>query len=355
MRSEGVPRATHPTGRILSGLVVAVVLSGTAGTLPAATELSRAGAQGGALDEIIVTARRREERLREVPVAASVFNEAQLQRRQLVDITSLQYAVPNLVIANDLTNRSAALIALRGQLESDSVPTVDPAVGVYLDGAYIARVAGANLRLIDMARVEVLPGPQGTLFGRNTIGGAINLVPNRPASRLEAQADLVFGNYDRREFTGMLNVPLLDERVAARVVAAHMEHAGFSESVLRERELDDENADFVRAQLSIAPREPWNLNLAFDHTRLDQGGQLLALLAVSPGGATVAAASGHPEDDVYRYIDPFDRTVTSNRAGTLESVAYGGSATLEFDGEAIDFKSITAARRLDSRRHIGAP
>ncbi len=115
---------------------------------------------------------------------------------------------------------------MRGQLESDFFPTLDPAVGVYVDDVYIARMAGANLDLIDMERVEVLRGPQGTLFGRNTIGGAINLIPIRPTAELEGALVVGAGNYGRRDLTAIVNIPFAGDDYAARVVASHREHEG---------------------------------------------------------------------------------------------------------------------------------
>jgi iron complex outermembrane receptor protein len=162
------------------------------------------------LEEILVTAQRREQRPQDVPISLSVFSTDELERRQIDDIDALQFAAPNLVVASNMTSRNAAAIAMRGQFERDATPTVDPAVGLYIDGVYFARTTGANLRMIDVARVEVLRGPQGTLFGRNTVGGAINVIPHRPGAGLEGFASASFGNYNRRDLTGVINFPLYE-------------------------------------------------------------------------------------------------------------------------------------------------
>src|SRR2546422_5750487 len=146
------------------------------------------------LEEILVTAQRREERSQDVPISLSVFPGEELERQQIDDVSTLQYLAPNLTIAPFPGSQTSSSIAMRGHLEPDSMPTVDPAVAVYLDGVYIARKEGANLDLIDMERVEVLRGPQGTLFGRNTIGGAINLVPRRPRFNFEGHVTAGEGN-----------------------------------------------------------------------------------------------------------------------------------------------------------------
>ena len=303
-----------------------------------------------------MTARRREERLHDVPIAMSVFGRSDLEQRQIVDLAGLQFAAPSLVITTDQTNRATSLIAMRGQFEPNSVPTVDSTVGIYLDGVYVARITGANLRLIDMERVEVLRGPQGTLFGRNTIGGAINLVPKRPSSSLEGYAEAVVGNYDRRELTGIVNLPISDGSHAFRFVAAHSQHDGYGRSTVVDRELDDDDTDFARAQLRTTPAADWDLNLSADYTRFENGGQLRTLIAASPASERVTAASGNPDDDIQSYVDPLARAVPANRAGSVRSTVSGVSATLSFDGPGWNFKSITGgaqAREPRSRQRPG--
>jgi iron complex outermembrane recepter protein len=303
---------------------------------------------GEPLEEIIVTARRREEPLLEVPVAVSVFSQPELERRRISELANLQYAAPSLVITTDQTNRATALIAMRGQFEPMSVPTLDPTVGVYLDGVYIARITGANLRLIDMERVEVLRGPQGTLFGRNTIGGAINLVTRAPSSELEGYVAAGAGNYNRRELTGVVNLPMAEGRHALRLVAAHWRHDGFGRSELLDRELNDDHTNFARAQLLLAPATGWELKLAVDYTRFENGGQLWTLLDTGPGADRVTAASGRPEDDIRNYVDPLSLRALANRAGSVDTRVEGASVTLTRFGPRWTFQSATAGRRLDS-------
>src|SRR5690606_10605007 len=183
------------------GIVAGLWWCACAGTAAAEAPDERvASAAPSALEEIVVTARRREERLRDVPVSVSVRSGRDLGRQQIEDLAALQYSVPSLTVTPFPGSPARATIAMRGQLEADLFPTLDPADGVYLDGVYIGRSSGANLDMGDMQRVEVLRGPQGTLFGRNTIGGAINLVPVRPGAELEGEVMIGGGTYDRRDF-----------------------------------------------------------------------------------------------------------------------------------------------------------
>jgi len=235
-----------------------------------------------ALEEVIVTAQRREERLQDVPISASVFSTQQLERLQIDDLGELQFAAPNLSVAPSQTAPTSASIAMRGQFEVDTTPTVDPAVGLYLDGVYIARMTGANLDLVDLDRVEVLRGPQGTLFGRNTIGGAINLVPQRPTSQFDALLKARLGNYDLQEVTGFLNTPSLSGRIATRLTAMHSEHGGYAQNTLLGTDFSDADTDFARLQLQLAPAPGTQLNLAVDLTQSESGSQQRTMLAVLP-------------------------------------------------------------------------
>jgi iron complex outermembrane receptor protein len=339
---------TTPLRRLLTGVLA--VWSVDPGVVAAAPDASTARAPPVAeLEEVVVTARRREERLHDVPVAVSVLPGAELERRQVVEFNGLQYAVPNMTVTTDQTNRATTLVALRGHFEPNSVPTVDPTAGIYLDGVYIARITGANMRLLDMERAEVLRGPQGTLFGRNTIGGAINLLTHAPTPRFEGWAEAVLGNYDRRELAGVANLPLASGRGALRIVASHAEHAGFGYSTLLDRDLDDEDTDYLRARFTLAVTDSLALDLSADYTHFDNGGQLRTLLAASASSSLVTAASGHPEDDIQDYVGQFRRKVPANRAGAVSTEAGGLGLTLAYAGPSWTLRSITGARRLTGR------
>jgi len=138
------------------------------------------------IGDIVVTARRREETLQKVPVSITAFTAADLQARQVDNVSQIAQSTPNLVFNSSAPisgSNTAASIYIRGIGQSDFTLVTDPGVGLYLDGVYIARSVGGVLDLVDVQRVEVLRGPQGTLFGKNTIGGAINITSKPPARR----------------------------------------------------------------------------------------------------------------------------------------------------------------------------
>ncbi|NBW23570.1 MAG: Plug domain-containing protein, partial [Caulobacteraceae bacterium] len=125
------------------------------------------------IEDVIVTAQRREQRLQDVPVAVTAFGTAELERRQITDVRALTENAPSVTFTATPYGNNDLILAIRGVAPGGVLPNVDQAVGTYVDGIYYARPEGSNFALVDVAAAEVLRGPQGTLFGRNTIGGAL--------------------------------------------------------------------------------------------------------------------------------------------------------------------------------------
>ena len=145
------------------------------------------------LEEILVTAQRREQSLNEVPMAVSAFTRQELDDLQADNLDSIQGAVPNLNLVQGRGSNSSVNVFLRGVGQPDALQSFDPAVGVYLDDVYMSRIQGSMFKLYDIERIEVLRGPQGTLYGKNTPGGAIKLITRNPGQELEAAASLTMG------------------------------------------------------------------------------------------------------------------------------------------------------------------
>ncbi len=159
-------------------------------------------AQEQQLEEVVVTAQRRSQNLQEVPIAVSAFTTEMLQTKALGDIRALSNLTPNVNLdagAPFSGDTSVLSASIRGIGQDDFAFNLDPGVGVYLDGVYLARTIGANQNLLDVDRIEILKGPQGTLFGRNTIGGAINIVTHTPGSEPRFIVTATTGEYKRRD------------------------------------------------------------------------------------------------------------------------------------------------------------
>jgi iron complex outermembrane receptor protein len=185
---------------LLAG-VSAPVLAQTAGA-PAQT-----AAEPDGLETIIVTAQRRAQAVQDVPIAVSALDQVAIERLNARDIRDLTGAVPNLVLSEVSIGPSMSQVSLRGVNSQDPEKSFDPAVGVFIDGVYLGTSAFNLLDSFDLERIEILRGPQGTLFGRNTTGGAISAFRTRPTGELGGRLRGTIGSYDRRDLTGVINLP----------------------------------------------------------------------------------------------------------------------------------------------------
>ncbi|WP_082635258.1 TonB-dependent receptor [Sphingobium baderi] len=283
------------------------------------------------VQDIVVTARRTSEKLQITPLAVTALTSDALVRQQIVDVTAIQQAAPSLSMAQ---SHSGVAITLRGQVQSNSDGSVDQSVGLYVDGVYIARQIAAGFDLIDINQVEVLRGPQGTLFGRNTTGGAVSITTNKPTDIFEGLVKAGIGNYESREVMGLLNVPIVDGAVAARIVYRHAENNGFGRNINLGRRVGDDNTDYVRGSLKIAPSDGWSLIIVGDYFDRDNNGPLEHLLAYDP------TLLGN-QDAV---LDSPFYTTSSDLRSYARLKSWGTSATLEVPLGNVTFKTITGYR-----------
>ena len=217
--------------------------------------------------DIVVTARRTEERLQRVPRSVSAFNERALDRIQATDTTGLQGAVPNLNIVQGRGSSNATNIYIRGIGQPDALQTFDPAVGVYVDDVYFSRIRGNQLDLLDVERIEVLRGPQGTLYGKNTIGGAIKFVTRRPGQEFRANASVAIGSYDQLEFKAAVSGP-----VTKTLVAGFSVHASSATATSRtdlDRGYNDKDTVGRPRRPRVHADRPLRIDLTADYSQDD--------------------------------------------------------------------------------------
>ncbi|SCW75767.1 iron complex outermembrane recepter protein [Sphingobium faniae] len=195
----------------VSAMVATSAIALAAHSVPAFAQEKPAEAEAVNPSTIVVTARRREENLLDVPVAVQALSGDALMTRGVERVDDLQTATPGLKMAPTAGRRSNSQYELRGITTIESLITEDPAVGVYVDDVYRARATGTNQSFFDISNVQVLYGPQGTLFGRNSTGGAILINSNRPTDRFEGSLEAGYGNLDQYKVTAVLNVPLSDK------------------------------------------------------------------------------------------------------------------------------------------------
>ena len=249
---------------------VTIFLAACAMLLSGAQARAQGAADSLALEEIVVTARRVEENLQDVPTAISAFSGAELQSRGALDLRDVGAMVPSVEIqgSSNLSGLSAAAVMfIRGIGQDDFTIVADPAVGTHLDGVYLGRTIGSLLELADVERIEVLRGPQGTLFGRNSIGGAISVVSRKPEAEFGSDLRVTLGQDEREELRAVVNVPLSDT-VYSRFSYLHRDREGYVTAT----QYDDlftgsDGLDAVRGQISVLPSDSLRLDLAADYTQ----------------------------------------------------------------------------------------
>jgi len=317
---------------------------------PEATAAPNDEGQDTATGDIVVTARRTDERLQRVPSSISAFNERALDRIQATDPTGLQGAVPNLNIVQGRGSSNAMNIYIRGIGQPDALQTFDPAVGVYVDDVYLSRIRGNQLDLLDVERIEVLRGPQGTLYGKNTIGGAIKFVSRKPGNEFRANGSLAIGTYDQLELRGAVSGPLTDG-VSAGIAFMRAKHDGYVDDRNDDRDYNDRNSSGIRGAIALTPTSKLRVDLTADYSKddahLNVGRPVNDLLTFS--GAVLPVTDPVNEDSDYSW----DGETTPGLPNSTKMKHYGFAGTAAYDfTEALTLKSITAYRNLKTRDYI---
>lgn len=340
------------------------------------------------LDIIVVTATKRETGLQDTPIAITAVSAEKLEKQNVDNISELAGFTPNLVF--DTTSpvsglSSGAVIFIRGVGQTDFQLTTDPGVGTYVDGVYTSRSAGGVLDVLDLERVEVLRGPQGTLFGRNTIGGAVSLISKRPASEFGGRLAVTTGSRDRIDVRGSVDIPL-STTFRTRFSFSERNQDGYVRGLLDDRALGDVNRLSLRGVAEWEPADNFRAAFAADYSRIDEenAASKLVRVTITPPGATEStefffnqtsndggvvetrtpsAVPGPPSlAFLYNVIDStlpgpnngvlfdgafitpdIDTTFATGPNGT-ELDVWGTALTLDWDLGAVQIKSITAYR-----------
>jgi len=282
------------------------LLLGCVGSIAGAqTAPGPASSESSALEEITVTAQRRTERLQDTPISITAFTAATIERLGATDIERLANFAPN--VRFDFTApisgaSDAAGIFIRGVGQADFALTTEAGVGTYVDGVYLSRSLGGVLDALDIDRMEVLRGPQGTLFGRNTIGGAINIISAQPTNDFGGSAELELGSFNRRNLRGTVNVPLSDI-LKVRITASSKEEDGYVHSILIPQnpatspvppgqsipgpgsQIDYGNVNRQSARLlaTLTPTPTFSATLAVDTARVRENNAPSVLVGVTGG------------------------------------------------------------------------
>ena len=257
-------KTTHAT-RILCGSCLAYGLM-----LQPAFAQDTDTRSGFSLEEIVVTAQKRKESLQETPLAISAMTSEVLEQRGTVDVSQLTAFVPNVTTTTTPGSTSSSTIAIRAIGNGDPILTSDSPVALYIDGVVVGRQAGAAFDLIDLERIEVLRGPQGTLYGRNTIGGAVNLITAKPTDEFGIKQKLSFGNWNQWQTRTSVDTGQWGKSgLRAKLTYVHREQDGFVDNINAPGDLDPGafELDAGRIALSFDRGGAFRADYAFDHNK----------------------------------------------------------------------------------------
>jgi len=239
------------TKLMLSTAVAATTVTGIA--IPALAQLP----------EVFVTAQRRTESLQTVPVAVSAFSAEQMDIRQINETLDIVRVIPNLVGHNNTGPATSNAYFLRGLGSTESIATFDPPVSTYIDDVYVARQNANNYALFDVERIEVLRGPQGTTFGRNTTGGAINVITRRPGDEFAAKAKFEYGEYERYSVSGVVDIPI-NEKVLTKFAGYYIEDEGYVDNLTTGETLNGEESWGIRGDVRFLINEDVTWDVAVE-------------------------------------------------------------------------------------------
>lgn len=307
--------------------LVAAISLASASLVPAAVQAETENAV--VLEEVVITAQKREQNLQDTPIAVSSFNTEALEQQGIGDVEDVSQYTPNVQIAESPGGSTGATIGIRGSVTVNPVVTIDTNVGLYIDGVFIAKNVGGLFDVAELERIEILRGPQGTLYGKNTVGGAVNLVTRKPSGEFGGTVKLGIGNYGYTEFFGSVDTPTFGDVASFNVAYSKKDRDGFYDNNSVAPNAIDEfkklDSQAVRIAGLFELGENMEVYYTFDASEKDN--------TVSLGQAV-----GGPKDR--RDSSALDG------AGKDQSESTGHAITFSYDFGNVEFKSITAYREM---------
>lgn len=327
----------HHVKLLLSGLSCAALASVQAYAQDASGAES-ASAPAGGIGEIVVTAQKKAENLQTVPIAVTALTAAALDRTIAPDLKALNGSVPSLVVTNVVNSGLVAAVSIRGIGVQEADGFLDPAVGTVVDGVYQGSNTTALLDLFDIERIEVLRGPQGTIFGANTIGGVINVVTKQPdVNDLAVSGKVTAGNYGRADAMVAVNAPLVEGKLGLRITAMHKGFDGFYRSTVDGKRLGGQNVNAGRIALRYENGN-FDATLASELARGRNDGPIVVNYS-TPGMTTYVPGES------YSLADPI-RFRVGGSAGFSDYNVFGTTLTMNYDAGVVRLTSITNYRKF---------
>ncbi|HEX7709984.1 MAG TPA: TonB-dependent receptor [Sphingomonadaceae bacterium] len=340
--SGAIRRATLRATLLVGAAGVALATPATAfaqGEEEAQPAAPAAGADANEGNEIVVTATKREQTLQDTPVAVSVATKDQLDRAEIRDLKDLQTLVPSLHVTQLQSSANTNFI-IRGFGNGANNTGIEPSVGVFIDGVYRSRTSSEMNDFPNIERIEVLRGPQSTLFGKNASAGVISIITQEPQFSLHGSAEATYGNYNARVLKGYITGPL-GESVAASIAGGYAGRDGYNEDLGTGNRTNERNRWFVRGQLLAEPSSALKIRLIADYDKIDENCCGVVNLQPSPATTVIEALGGHVTD----YHDRFADVVYDNYDSKNDISNWGLSGQIDYDLGPLTLTSITAYRQ----------
>jgi iron complex outermembrane receptor protein len=262
-----------------------VGLIGARGAVAQQADQQTAANAGGGLEEIVVTARRKEERLQSVPLAITAFSQADLDKQHIQEVRDLGRTVPSLAISNSQSDANAPYSSqtrLRG-LPGSVVYFAEVPLGTTDYDTTTGLTHGLSTGFYyDLENLQVLKGPQGTLFGKNSIGGLISIEPKKPTNNFEGYGQVTFGNYGDKEFEGAVNIPVVDDKLLVRIAGQRQERDGYTKDYYTGKDLDNRDYYSWRVSVTARPTDDFQDDFIYDGYYQDSNGSSTILRYVNP-------------------------------------------------------------------------
>jgi outer membrane receptor protein involved in Fe transport len=291
-------------------------------------------------NQIIVTASKREQTLQEVPISVSVTSGETIERAQIRDVLDLQTVVPSLRVSQ-LQSASSTTFIIRGFGNGDNNFGIEPSVGVFIDGVFRSRSAAALSDLNMVQRIEVLNGPQSTLFGKNASAGVISVVTKEPQYEFGGLVEASYGNFNAMVLRGELTGPI-SENIAWSIDGSYNKRDGYATIVNLDEEISERNRWSARGQLLIEPSPDFKIRAIADYSKIDEACCQVSTRVAGPTAAAVFAVGGALDTDFFSY-NTFLNQVPENVVDN-----YGGSLQADWNIGNLTVTSITAYRELEN-------
>jgi len=274
-------------------------------TTPSSVALAQSQTTASTISEVVVTARKREENLQQIPVAVTALSSRQLTQQGVRTPTDLQRYVPSLQSTTNLTAPAAVTFGLRGQVAGDLLLTQSPAVGLYEDSANIPHPEGTDLSLYDIDRIEVLKGPQGTLYGRNTTGGAVNIVTrNANHNGVHGYVTGELGDYSNKKLTGAINVPVIKDVLSVRLAGQWWKRDGIGHSLTTGQKIGKDHDDrSLRLSVRFDPTDNFTSTTKIEWSKTNRNGELFNIREFNPLAGLPAGVRAAKTTDIFTNSD----------------------------------------------------